>query len=187
MSLPVRAIVRASWSLVLSVPATAALAGAADTTAAGQPPMVPLYVEEAGTGVDHSYDGSWQFFTGGGVAVLDCDDDELPDLYFAGGSEPAGLYRNLSALGGPLAFERLESATTDLTAVTGAYPIDIDSDGLTDLAVLRARGERAPARTRWLRIRARQRGLDLRGRGRLEHRLLGHVAERRGFPHAGGG
>jgi hypothetical protein len=101
---------------------------------------VPRYAEEAGTGVDHVYAGSWQFFTGGGVAAFDCDDDDLPDLYFAGGTEPAGLYRNTSVLGGPLSFEQLESAVTDLTEVTGAYPLDIDSDGHTDLAVLR-RGE----------------------------------------------
>ena len=31
----------------------------------------------------------------------------------------------------------LPSAVTDLTAVTGAYPLDIDSDGRTDLVVLR--------------------------------------------------
>ncbi len=87
-----------------------------------------------------TYAGSWQFFTGGGVAALDCDDDGLLDLYFAGGAEPAALYRNKSTLGGPLSFGQLASDVTDLTEVTGAYPLDIDGDGITDLAVLR-RGE----------------------------------------------
>ncbi|HKZ90945.1 MAG TPA: CRTAC1 family protein, partial [Candidatus Limnocylindrales bacterium] len=45
-----------------------------------------------------------------------------------------------SPVGGALQFERLESEVTDLTAVTGAYPLDIDADGQPDLAVLR-RGE----------------------------------------------
>ncbi|MGD8684923.1 MAG: CRTAC1 family protein, partial [Chloroflexota bacterium] len=131
----------APLSLILLATSSFAVSAASDDVP--QPPgdaPVPHYVEEAGTGVDHRYEGSWQFFTGGGVAVLDCDDDELPDLYLAGGTEPAGLYRNTSDLGGPLSFEQVESAATDLTEVTGAYPLDIDSDGRTDLAVLR-RGE----------------------------------------------
>jgi hypothetical protein len=36
-----------------------------------------------------------------------------------------------------LRFERDADPATDLTQVTGAYPIDIDGDGVTDLAVLR--------------------------------------------------
>ena len=139
-----RALLSALLAISLIAPALAFLAPTVATAQeqASTPdgPAVPLFVEEAATGVDHAYDGSWQFFTGGGVAVLDCDDDELPDLYLAGGSEAAGLYRNTSTLGGPLAFEQLHSDVTDLTGVTGAYPLDIDSDGHDDLAVLR-RGE----------------------------------------------
>jgi hypothetical protein len=43
-------------------------------------------------------------------------------------------------VGGALRFEQVASSTTDLTAVTGAYPLDVDSDGLMDLAVLRRGG-----------------------------------------------
>ena len=139
------ATARAAIVALLSVLLVASAAGGAlaePLTVVDDPeaPAVPLFVEEASTGVDHAYEGSWQFFTGGGVAVFDCDDDELPDLYFAGGEAPAGLYRNTSALGGALSFEQFESEVTDLTLVTGAYPVDIDSDAVTDLAVLR-RGE----------------------------------------------
>src|SRR4029453_2611046 len=46
------------------------------------------------------------------------------------------LYRNESAVGGALRFTRVASPTTDLAAVTGAYPLDVDSDGNTDLVGL---------------------------------------------------
>ncbi|HET8777043.1 MAG TPA: VCBS repeat-containing protein, partial [Candidatus Limnocylindria bacterium] len=98
----------------------------------------PRFVEEAATaGITHRYDGEFTYFVGGGVAVLDCDGDGRQDLYFAGGAEPAALYRNRSDIGGALRFEPVPSEVTDLTAVTGAYPLDIDGDGVEDLAVLR--------------------------------------------------
>ena len=98
----------------------------------------PHFVDEAaGAGIDHVYGGGFENAVGGGVAVFDCSGDGKPDLYLAGGSASAALYRNDSPVGGALRFIRLRDPATDLTSVNGAYPIDIDSDGVTDLVVLR--------------------------------------------------
>jgi hypothetical protein len=102
-------------------------------------PIAPRFIDEAeASGLDHTYGGDSRFSVGGGVATLDCDEDGRPELFLAGGEGPAALYRNESIAGGALRFSRLRDAATDLVDVTGAYPLDVDSDGLTDLAVLRA-------------------------------------------------
>ena len=98
----------------------------------------PHFVEETATaGVDHVYGGDLKFFAAGGVAVFDCNGDRRPDIYVAGGSGPAALYRNESPVGGSLRFARVHDQATDLTGVNGAYPLDIDGDGQVDLVVLR--------------------------------------------------
>ena len=98
----------------------------------------PHFVEEAtAAGISQVYDGGPNFSVGGGVAVLDCNGDGKPDLYIAGGSRPAALYRNESAVRGALRFSHIQDPATDLLDVVGAYPIDIDGDGNVDLVVLR--------------------------------------------------
>ncbi|HEY7565254.1 MAG TPA: CRTAC1 family protein [Acidimicrobiia bacterium] len=101
----------------------------------------PRFVDETtSSGLDHIYEGEFIFFVGGGVAAFDCNDDDLSDLFFAGGSNPSALFRNESALGGQLRFSRVTNPSNDLEMVTGAYPLDVDNDGLMDLAVLRIGG-----------------------------------------------
>ena len=123
--------------IVLAVGAVA-LAATVGPLAQGGSPVAPRYTEETATAeLAHTYGGDDSYDTGGGLAVLDCDGDGRQDVYLAGGGNPAALYRNVSATGGPLRFERVASPVTDLSAVTGAYPIDIDGDGIGDLVVLR--------------------------------------------------
>ena len=110
---------------------------ATPTTALGAPSFVD---ETATSGVSQVYDGAEAYATGGGVAVFDCNGDGKPDMYVAGGSNPATLYRNDSPVGGALKFTAVHDPSTDLTNVIGAYPIDIDGDGNVDLVVLRVGG-----------------------------------------------
>lgn len=112
-----------------------AFSGASTPEEALEPPR---FVDESATaGISHTYEGEFTFFVGGGVAAFDCDGDEKSDLFFAGGSNPASLYRNESEVGGSLRFSAADDEATALTEVLGAYPIDIDADGHIDLAVVR--------------------------------------------------
>lgn len=119
---------------LLAVGAAYLLTRPATPTAAGPPRFVD---ETAASGISQRYEGPDLYQVGAGVAVFDCDGNGLPDLYLAGGERTAGLYRNRSTVGGPLRFERVAAATTDLSNVNGAYPFDIDGDGVVDLAILR--------------------------------------------------
>jgi hypothetical protein len=119
---------------LVTIGCTVSVPGAAPRTALGAPHFVD---ETVAAGLDHVYDGDATFAVGGGIAVFDCNGDGKPDLYIAGGSRPAALYRNDSPVGGALKFTRLPAPETDLTGVNGAYPIDIDGDGKVDLVVLR--------------------------------------------------
>ncbi|TNJ45624.1 CRTAC1 family protein [Phaeobacter sp. B1627] len=88
---------------------------------------------------DHIYDGGWEHYVGGGLAVFDCNGDDLPELFAAGGENPSQLFRNTTdSRTAALSFVPQTPEALALTGVTGAYPLDIDGDGILDLAVLRA-------------------------------------------------
>ncbi|WP_238112057.1 CRTAC1 family protein [Yoonia sp. I 8.24] len=94
----------------------------------------PRFIDRANTlSAPHEYAGGWGYFVGGGVAIFDCNDDSLPDLFIAGGENPSRLLINAS--GSDLKFEN--ASMPMIQAVTGAYPIDVNNDGAIDLMVLR--------------------------------------------------
>lgn len=99
-------------------------------------PVIPEFTNEtAQAGLATVYAGDWDYMVGGGVAAFDCAGNGFPDLFVAGGEGRATLYRNRSSQGGALVFEPTDAVTLD--AVIGAYPLDIDGDGVVDLVVLR--------------------------------------------------
>ncbi|WP_295311752.1 CRTAC1 family protein [Roseobacter sp.] len=79
----------------------------------------------------HTYAGGWEHFVGGGVAVFDCNGDDLPDLLAAGGENPAQLMINEGNMRFTVA------PLPALTATTGVWPLDADGDGHLDVMVLR--------------------------------------------------
>ena len=120
-------------SVKLSLIVLAALAH----PAIAQDVVVPQFADEtASSGITTQYDGDWYQMVGGGVAAFDCNADGYADLVLPGGTSKAQLYVNTSTHGGSLTFAPQESGL-ELDSVAGAYPADIDSDGITDLIVLR--------------------------------------------------
>jgi enediyne biosynthesis protein E4 len=100
-------------------------------------PVVSKFVEETDSaGLQSRFEGEDEFMVGGGVATFDCDADGLPEIYVTAGVNKAKFYRNKSVLRGALKLQE-ERTGLELTNAIGAYPLDVDSDGYTDLVVLR--------------------------------------------------
>lgn len=119
-------MLRFLWLLVFCIPALAH---------AG--PLTPRFVEETAiSGLDSTFTGEWEYMVGGGVAVFDCDGDGREDVLLSGGTSPAKLYRNESEKGGKIRFSETKSGL-ELGQMTGAYPLDVDSDNISDVVILR--------------------------------------------------
>ncbi|SIP92206.1 Repeat domain-containing protein [Rhizobium sp. RU33A] len=128
LRLPVRL---AGLALLLSLPEAApALANGA--------PLVPRFTDEtASSGIVSTYRGDWEYMVGGGAGSFDCNADGFPDLVLAGGEDKAKFYLNRSEAGGALKFDEQVSGL-ELDKVIGAYPLDVDGDGLQDVVLLRS-------------------------------------------------
>lgn len=115
-----------------------AAAGVLPAVAAEASPLrIPKFLEETDvSGLRSRFEGEGEYMVGGGVATFDCDGDGLPEVYVTGGVNKAKLLHNRSMRGGPLRLQE-ERSGLELTNAIGAYPLDIDGDGQTDLVVLR--------------------------------------------------
>ena len=76
-------------------------------------------------------------YNGGGVAVIDVNNDGLPDLYFTATQEPNRLFLNK----GNLKFEDITTKAGVEVAVgqkTGVAVADVNADGFQDLYICRS-------------------------------------------------
>lgn len=119
-------MIRKGWIALTALLCLSPLAGGAEPVQF-QPVDLP----------DHRYTGGWEHFVGGGLAAFDCDGDHLPDLVAAGGAGPSILLRNRSIPGGALRFDPDTPKALTTPGITGAYALDIDSDGVSDLVLMR--------------------------------------------------
>ena len=99
-------------------------------------PKTPIFKAETASGVNTVYDGDWEYMVGGGVSTFDCDDDGFPDMLLPGGSGKSVFYHNESSKGGELKFKAQPSGL-ETDSLLGSYAIDIDSDGIEDVVLLR--------------------------------------------------
>lgn len=99
---------------------------------------VPKFQEEtSSSGLQSRFENSEdEFLVGGGVATFDCSADGLPDVYVTAGVNRSKFYRNVSTIGGVLKLTE-EASGLETDHAIGAYPLDIDGDGLVDVVVLR--------------------------------------------------
>jgi enediyne biosynthesis protein E4 len=114
-----------------------AMAGLMTSALAENAVTVPRFVDETkSSGVASVYAGAWEFMVGGGVATFDCNADGFTDMLLAGGKNPSTFYRNVSQQGGKLTFTA-EKSGLEFENVTGGYGLDVDSDGIADVVLLR--------------------------------------------------
>ena len=114
------------------------------------------------------------FYSGGGVAIGDIDNDGLSDILFTGNQVPCRLYKNK----GKMVFEDITTGSRldqmEKGWFTGATMIDLNTDGFLDIYICQSGMEAPEDRSNLLFInnrdgtfteKAREYGLDNAGHG----------------------
>ena len=86
------------------------------------------------SGINHMHLGTFRM--GGGIAVLDFDNDGWEDVYMTGGEDPDKLYRNLG--NGQFADVSSQAGIIGITSGHDSFGVaagDLDNDGYRDLIV----------------------------------------------------
>lgn len=108
------------------------------TTIQVQASEVRFEARAAASNINHQYSGGWEHFVGGGMATFDCNADGFPDALLSGGTDASKLIINTTAKrGNAISFEVSENSGAQFAGTTGSYPLDIDSDGIIDLIIMR--------------------------------------------------
>ncbi len=131
------AVVIIALVLIGALGASRALLGDATAGALGAPRFVD---ETVASGLDHRLDDGYTASIGGGVAVLDCDDDGSPGPLPCGWCQPGCPVPERQRGGRSAPVQGHRGSAPRRGGRNGAYPIDIDGDGHVDLAVLRVGG-----------------------------------------------
>ena len=87
-------------------------------------------------GIDHHH--THEYIMGGGIAVLDFDQDGWPDVFLTGGKTQDKLYRNL---GNGTFTDVTTSAQIPLMNANGVAAGDLNNDGFPDLVIATYPGE----------------------------------------------
>ncbi|MDX2135895.1 MAG: VCBS repeat-containing protein [Saprospiraceae bacterium] len=96
-------------------------------------------------------------YNGGGVAALDINNDNLPDLFFIGSSGPNGLFLNegnmkFRDITVPAGLTATEGFSGDNGFETAATAVDINADGFLDIYVCRSGPKKEDSRRNKLYI-----------------------------------
>jgi hypothetical protein len=84
-----------------------------------------------------TYDGDYFFMVGGGRRSSTATGDRKPDVYVPAGRAPGLALAQRQRHGRRAEVRASFESGLELENVTGAYPLDIDGDGVMDLVLLR--------------------------------------------------
>ncbi len=150
-------------------------------------PAPVIFSEQASSaGLSHVFGGNADFVVGGGAAAFDCDSDGDADLFLAGGTGSAQLFRNRTKKAGQIRFAAVRPLTGSghdvLKNVAGVYAIDFDNDADLDLFLLRFGRNALLENTGNCRFTVAEKGAAIAGSGKWSTAFAAAWARGADFP-----